>query len=214
MTKPEERITELEIQVADLRARLAEATKPAPVPPAAPPKPKAVVEEGARVYTVPASNPRFAMPTAGELKQLKAIVLRAVPGLAPQADRFGNVDDDAFSREFAIAVRAVAAILSLRDSVDHSYGADHWVQIVNEQQRLTGRPSIDSAAFTAAVLALNVRHCVGLASASFGLTWGSSGSLFVDQWRQVLANGRIRGPDPLPGEYYAWSMGGGVARPG
>jgi hypothetical protein len=202
-----DRITELEIEVADLRAQLAELTKPAPAPPTDPPKPRAVVEEGPRVYTVPASNPRFVMPNAGELNQLRVIVLKAVPALAPKADRFGNVPDDAFNREFATAVRAVGTILSQRDSVDHSRGADHWLQIVNEQQRLIGRPSIDSAAFTAGVLALNTRHCIGLASTSFGLTWGGSGRLFTDEWRAVLANGRIRGPDPLPGEYGQWSMG-------
>ena len=148
------------------------------------------------------------MPNAGELNQLRVMVLKAVPALAPKADRFGNVPDDEFNREFAIAVRAVGTILSQRDTVDHSRGMEFWLQHVNGQLRLTGRPSISSQAFTAAVLALNARHCIGLASDIVrGLTWGGSGRLFTDEWRAVLANGRIRGPDPLPGEYGQWSMG-------
>jgi hypothetical protein len=203
-----DRITELEIEVADLRAQLAELTKPAPAPPTEPPKPRAVVEQGPRVYIVPASNPRFVVPNAGELSQLRAIVLRAVPALAPQADRFGNVPDDAFDREFAIAVRAVGTILSQRDSVDHSRGVGFWVDHLNEQQRLTGRPSIDSQAFITAALALNTRHCIPLASASFGFTLSASdGKLPVDEWRQVLSRGRIRPPDELPAQYRGWSMG-------
>ena len=51
-----DRINKLETEVADLRAQLAELTKPAPAPPTEPSKPRAVVEEGPRVYTVPASN--------------------------------------------------------------------------------------------------------------------------------------------------------------
>jgi len=204
-TKMSTRIEALEARIAELEAKLVE---PSPV---TPPKPKAVIEEGARVFYVPTRNPSFVMPTAGELDQLRTIVVRAIPELAPQKNIYGTMpDDDALRREFADAIRAVSTLLR-QEAVDHSRGVGFWVDHLNEQLRLTGRPSIDSPAFTLAALALHTRHCIGLASASFGLTLSvSDGKRASDEWRAVLSRGRIRPPDELPGEFHRWSMGGMV----
>ena len=196
------RMEALEARIAELEAKLVE---PKPI---TPPKPKATIEAAARVFHVPTRNPGFVTPNAGELDQLWSIVVRAVPALAPSRTIYGNAPDDVVvRRDFAAAVRAVGTILAQRDAVDHSRGPEFWCEHINGQLRLTGRPSISSQDFTAAALALNVRHCIPLASASFGFMWGGSGRPFIAEWRAVLANGRIRGPDPLPGEYGQWSMG-------
>jgi hypothetical protein len=163
MAKIDDRVTELEIELADLRALKIEvadlraqlASRPAPVTPTAPPKPKAVVEEGATVSYLATHSPAFVMPDENQLQQLLEIACRRFPVLRAgiSSGRFHDQDERNFFDEYASAFRAIGAIARMpAGEVDQKHYADRTVRMVQGHLR-------DRSQFAGFIASRGRHHC-------------------------------------------------------
>jgi hypothetical protein len=187
----ENRIAELEAQVAELKTELA-TLRPAPKQVIKP-----YVEEGTRIIMEPPpfiQPPDF--PTQSELDSLLRIVLSAYPRLEPVA---GNADK--FKADFRLAFLSLCHTRR-RDEVDKQRTMSAWRDYA--QDTLAGlniTAKLGLGPFTAAVIAsgdipyTNPFHEMNF-SMSAGLIFGggTSGRAYSGAWRKVFEAGRVNAP--------------------
>ena len=141
---------------------------------------------------------KVSLPSDDEFEKLIGIVLERWPMLHAAGE-----DWHRFIVQFRAAFRRVR-YLSRQSKLDTLRGLGWWTD--EAAQWLRDHPpsvvSISGNAFTAAVLAQgNVAHTVGHNypfDLSFGLLFAGGEVASEDQWREVLATGRLLEPSPSP----------------
>jgi hypothetical protein len=167
------------------------------------PKPP-IEEEGTRVsYLAPRSV--FEMPTANQLAALKEVVYSKFPSLRPKFDgRWASEDEAEFEKGYAAAFLALG-YLERREQVDHKKALSYWAQLAEDACRALGRSASipGSALMVAAVASGNVPYVLADVANGvvpvLGLYFGSNmGKLPGNEWRNVLATGRVLAPTVSP----------------
>jgi hypothetical protein len=124
----DDRIKVLEARVAALEALAPK--KPAPRPP---------VDEGVRI-TYPTASPTTSLPTDAQLAELRKIVLRHRPKLAPNArGKFADQDQTEFERGFEGAFRWLATA-GRADEINYRHYIAHWIDAAERYLASLGTP--------------------------------------------------------------------------
>jgi hypothetical protein len=182
----EARIAVLEAELAELKAERGTNKQVAVAEP----------ERGPTVTVLSVFNQLLRMPSAGELKQLHAIVAAAHP-------RFGmdNVSPDEFRVAFLVAGQMHRHPTNKLDRTRRlSWWTDEleiWMRQHNLHREVTG------AAFTCALLGHGDIHYSTLSRWPFDFATSLLPPYFqgvpaVDAWRQILDRGRILEPETGP----------------
>ena len=183
--KSEQRIAELERQVAGLKAELT-ALRPRP---AEPQRQERQVKIGAPPL------PQLVMPNEEQRRKLCEIVFRHYPSLRPRRD-----EEDEFAREFRAAMHFVEHH-GRRAEPDRDRSLGWWVDTAREwTSRHSPGGLIGGAAFVAAVVAAgDVSHSDPREPGFIiGLQHTGGGRESSAQWHTVLASGQVLEPSPSP----------------
>jgi hypothetical protein len=203
MTNAEE-IAALKAQIAELTRRFdAKDAPPAPAKIAV----KPIEEDGARIsYPAPLST--FAMPSSAELDQLREIVLRKFPQLAPDTrGKWAQEDAAKFPKQFAAAFRAVG-MMHRSEKPDKKRYPSYFIQHGEDSLRAFGASAEIGPAFLPACLAhgdvpISDWRIDGVVL-ELGLNIYRIGRPATDAWKRVLATGRtIELIAPLASRNYA-----------
>jgi hypothetical protein len=202
----------LENRIATLERRPMQATHAVPARPVE--QPQKFIEAHAVVSNI-APSATTDLPTAMQLAQLRSIVMRRFPVLAPNlsSDRADEIES-AYAREFEAAFIALAKMGRTTDGkLDVTKYPSFWVSVaeaVLRSERAPPTTSLTLKPFAAALLAWSdVAHSLNVPERfpfdlSFGLIEGGGKPANSESWKSVLATGKVRDPVPLPAAR-AWS---------
>jgi hypothetical protein len=182
------RIAELEAQVAELKTELA-SLRPAPKPALKP-----YIEEGTRIIMEPppfSQPPDF--PTQSQLDSLLRIVLASYPKLAPAGDL------DKYNSGFRMSFLSLCHIRR-RDGIDKQHTMSFWRDLGQDTlSSLNVWAKLDLAPFVASVIAhgdiphTHPNHPMNF-SMSAGLIFGGVGRAYAGAWKKVFEAGRVNPP--------------------
>jgi hypothetical protein len=153
-----------------------------------------VVEPNRAESSVKISYPlrRVALPSADDLRRLLEIVSTHWP-------RLQRVD----GAEFIVAFHRIA-LLGRREKLDMDRGISFWTddcRVWQQQHQVAPNIFIGGAAFMTAAIAhgdVAFTSPADFPHVSFGLQFAGGGRPSSDQWREVLATGRLLDPTPSP----------------
>jgi hypothetical protein len=182
----------LEARVAALEAGKVAPKKPAPRPP---------VDEGVRITYLTTAPAASLLPTDAQLMELRSIVLKHHPKLAPDAcGRFADQDQIEFDRGIVGAFRWLATI-GRADEINHRAYLTYWGDCAEQYLSSLGTPAtIRGNSLMAAVLAWgdvayvegdNFGNVPALGLATYGGKLPTAAS-----WQRVLAEKQILRPTP------------------
>jgi hypothetical protein len=185
----DDRVAELEAQVAQLKTELAMLRPEGPNPPSAP-----YIEQGTVVTVTPLATGRPEdFPTKGQLNSLLNYVLTAYPKLGVDADVTG------FREHFERAFLALCYIRR-RDGIDKQHTMSFWRDLGQDTLSSLKVPAkLELAPFVAAVIAhgdiahTHPNHPQNF-SMSAGLIFGGVGRAYNGVWKKVIEAGRVNAP--------------------
>jgi hypothetical protein len=189
-----DRMSALEARVAALEAGKLAPKKLAPRPP---------VDEGVRI-SYPTAKPSDALlPTPAQLAQLRSIVLRHRPDLAPSTGgKYADMDKAEFDRGFEGAVRWLASA-GRSTEINYRHYLSHWIDEAERYLASLGTPeTIRGNALMAAVLAWGVSYVENDNHgnvAALGLATYGGRPPTEATWKRVLESRQIL--QPTPGRY-------------
>jgi hypothetical protein len=187
-----DRMRALEARVAALEAGKVAPKKPAPKPP---------VDEGVRITYLTTAPAASLLPTDAQLTELRSIVLKHRPKLAPHArGRFADQDQIEFDRGIVGAFRWLATV-GRADEINHRAYLTYWSDCAEQYLSSLGTPAtIRGNALMVAVLAWgdiayveadNFGNVPALALATYGGKLPTAAS-----WQRVLVEKQILKPTP------------------
>jgi hypothetical protein len=201
-------------EIAALRAQLAAAQPPAPARKIIPAR---VEEEGLRILVGrDAGEPYVALPSAAELRRLRAIVDEAYPALmfVPRNQRYAASDAAEDWRGFVAAFHRLAQ-LGRSDKLAASKAVSWHVDDAATAMKTGDGADINGRNFIAALVAHGDVAFTPLHDYPvFGLTFAGAGRRYSERWREVLATGRVLptvakpGPPAAPPSPVQISIGG------
>jgi hypothetical protein len=180
-------------RVAALEASKVAPKKPAPRPP---------VDEGVRITYLTTAPAASLLPTDAQLMELRSIVLRHRPKLAPDGSgKFGYQDEIEFDRGIAGAFRWLATV-GRADEINHRAYFSYWSDCAEQYLSSLGTSTtIRGNALMVAVLAWgdvayvegdNFGNVPALGLATYGGRLPTSSA----SWQRVLASKQILTPTP------------------
>jgi hypothetical protein len=186
------RMRALEARVAALEAGKLAPRKPAPRPP---------VDEGVRITYLTTTPAASLLPTDAQLTELRSIVLKHRPRLAPDTrGRFADQDQVEFDRGIVGAFRWLATV-GRADEINHRAYFSYWCDCAEQYLSSLGTPAtIRGNAVMVAVLAWgdiayvegdNFGNVPALGLATYGGRLPTSAT-----WQRVLASKQILMPTP------------------
>jgi hypothetical protein len=161
------------------------------------------VEEGARILTgLEAGMPQLVLPTDDEYRAMRHIVDGLYPHLKFAAQNPRYEEQDA-AEDFAGFKTAFAylATLARTETLGQKYavawwkdGAEAWAREMRLPATIPGRAFVAALVAHADIAFTDLRDYP-----IFGLAVGDHGRRYLQQWRSVLATGRVLAPVPKPG---------------
>jgi hypothetical protein len=162
--------------------------------------PRPPVDEGVRI-TYPTASPTMSLPTDAQLAELRKIVLRHRPKLAPSTGgKFADQDQTEFERGFEGAFRWLATA-GRADEINYKVYVSTWIDAAERYLASLGSPeTIRGSALMVAVLAWgdinyvegdNLGNVPALGLATYGGKPPTEAS-----WQRVLRDKQLLQPTP------------------